>query len=154
MYRSSPSEVVLGKGVLKIYLKCTKEHPCWSAISIKLLCNFIEIALRHRYSPVILLHIFRTSFPKNTSGVLLLNVKHVDSYCCYKKVNLLPEHGRNLIFAPCAKAAMTSKSRNNFILLILQNKIYNTDLLQGSLYTKNRTELQLFITGCFCLLDW
>ena len=30
--------------------------------------NFIEIALRHGCSPVHLLHIFRTPFPKNTSA--------------------------------------------------------------------------------------
>ena len=30
--------------------------------------NFIEIALRHGCSPVNLLHIFRTPFPKNTTG--------------------------------------------------------------------------------------
>ena len=32
------------------------------------LCNFIETALRHGCSPINLLHIFRTSFTKNTSG--------------------------------------------------------------------------------------
>ena len=35
--------------------------------------NFIEIALRHGCSPVNLLHIFRTLFPRNTSGRLLLS---------------------------------------------------------------------------------
>ena len=35
--------------------------------------NFIEIALWHGCSPVNLLHIFTTPFPKNTSGRLLLN---------------------------------------------------------------------------------
>ena len=39
----------------------------------KVASNFIEIILRHRYSPVDLLHIFRTPFPKNTSGGLLLS---------------------------------------------------------------------------------
>ena len=34
--------------------------------------NFIEIALRHECSPVNLLHIFKTSFPKKISGGLLL----------------------------------------------------------------------------------
>ena len=34
--------------------------------------KFIEITLRDGCSPVNLLHIFRTPFPKNTSGRLLL----------------------------------------------------------------------------------
>ena len=41
-------------------------------ISIKLLCKFIEIAVRLGCSPVNLLHIFRTPFSKNNSGRLLL----------------------------------------------------------------------------------
>ena len=52
--RSSHPEVFLGKGVL--------------------LCNFIEIALA---LPVNLLHIFRKSFPRNTSGRLLLYFKFI-----------------------------------------------------------------------------
>ena len=74
MFRSRHPEVLLGKAVLKICSKFTGKHPCRSAISIKLLCNFIEITLRHGCSPVTLLHIFRTAFHKNTSGRLLLNV--------------------------------------------------------------------------------
>ena len=64
----------LEKVVLKICSKPTGEHPRRSAISIKLQSNFTEIALRHGCSPVNLLHIFRTSFLKNTSGRLLLFV--------------------------------------------------------------------------------
>ena len=74
IYRSSHPEVFLGKGAMKICSQFTGEHPCWSAISIKLLCNFIEITLWHGCSPVNLLHIFRTPFLKNTSGGLLLNL--------------------------------------------------------------------------------
>ena len=70
--RSSPSEVFLGKGVLKIYSRLTGEHSCRSVISIKLQRKFIEIILRHGCSPVNLLFIFRTLFPKNISGRLLL----------------------------------------------------------------------------------
>ena len=70
--RISRPEVLLGKGVLKTCSKFTREHPCQSAISIKLQSNFIEIAIRHGFSPVNLLHIFRTPFYKNTSGWLLL----------------------------------------------------------------------------------
>ena len=40
-----------------------------------LLYNFIEITLRHGCSPVNLLHIFRTLFPKANSGLLLLDVQ-------------------------------------------------------------------------------
>ena len=48
----------LRKGVLKIYSKFVREHPCRSAISKKLQSNFIEITLRHGCPPVNLLHIF------------------------------------------------------------------------------------------------
>ena len=65
--RSSHSEMLLRRGVLKICSKCTGEHPWRSVISIKLLCNFIEIILRHGFSPVNLLHIYRAPFPRNTS---------------------------------------------------------------------------------------
>ena len=60
IFRSSRPEVFLGKGVLKICSKFTGEHPCRSAISIKLQSNFVEITLWHECSPVNLLHIFRT----------------------------------------------------------------------------------------------
>ena len=66
------SIVFLQKGVLKICSKFKGEHPCQSVISIKLPCNFFEITLQHGCSPVNLLHIFRTLFPKNTSGGLLI----------------------------------------------------------------------------------
>ena len=54
--------------------KIRKENsfPCRSVISIKLPCNFTEIALRQGCCPVNLLHIFRTPFPKTTFGVPLL----------------------------------------------------------------------------------
>ena len=63
----------LGKGVLKICTKFTGEHPCRSVVSIKLQSNSIETTPRHGCSPVNLLHILRTLFPKNTTGRLLLN---------------------------------------------------------------------------------
>ena len=73
-FRSRRTEVSLGKGVLKICSKFTGEHPCRSAISIKLLYNFIGVALRHACSPVNLLHIFRTPLLKSTPGRLRLTV--------------------------------------------------------------------------------
>ena len=62
--RSSRPDVFLGKGALKICSKFTGY----------LLCNFIEIALQNGCSPENLLHIFRTPFPKNTSGWLFLEI--------------------------------------------------------------------------------
>ena len=70
--RTSHPEVFLRKDVPKIYSKFTGEHPCRSMISIKLLCNSIEITLRHGRSPVNILHIFRTPFRENTWRWLLL----------------------------------------------------------------------------------
>ena len=70
--RSSHPKVFLGKGVLKLCNKFSAEHPYRSVISIKLLGNFIEITLWHGRFLVNLLPIFRTPFPNNTSGWLLL----------------------------------------------------------------------------------
>ena len=57
--RSSPLEVFLAKGILKIPSKFTREHPCQSLISMTLL------TLSNGCSSVNLVHIFRTPFPKN-----------------------------------------------------------------------------------------
>ena len=88
MFRSSRPEMFLGKSVLKICITFTGEHPWRSVISIKLPYNFIEITeitLQHGCSPVNVLHIFRTPFPKNTSGRLLV---HLCSN--YRSISLLP----------------------------------------------------------------
>ena len=64
--RRSSSDVFLRKGILKICSKFAGEYSCVSVI-------FIKIALRHEWSPVNLLHIFRTPFYKDTYGGLLLH---------------------------------------------------------------------------------
>ena len=84
-FRSCCTDMFLRKGPLKTCSKFTGEHPYRSAISIKLLSNFIEIALRHECSPVNFLHIFRTPFFKNTSGWLLLYI----ACCVFKRVQWL-----------------------------------------------------------------
>ena len=61
------------EGVLKICSKFTGEDPCQNVISTKLLCNFIELTLRHGCFAVNMLLIFRTPFYKNTYGGLLWN---------------------------------------------------------------------------------
>ena len=92
----------LGKGILKICSKFTVEHPCRNAISLKLLCNFIEITLRHGCSPVNLVHIFRTSFPKNTSDGLLLTSNNTKSnqniycICVLKLISFLDRDNKSV----------------------------------------------------------
>ena len=43
--------------------------PKYDFNKVAVLCNFIEISLRHWCSPVNLLHIFGTPSPKNTSAL-------------------------------------------------------------------------------------
>ena len=54
---------------------------CQNVVSInllcKLFCNLIGIPLRHACSPVNWLHVFRTPFPKSSSGRLLLEYPKV-----------------------------------------------------------------------------
>ena len=73
MTRSSRPDMFLRKGVLKICSKFTGEHPCR---------NLSEMTLRHWCSPVNLLHIFRTSFPKNTSRWLLVFLDTASDIFC------------------------------------------------------------------------
>ena len=70
--RSISPEVFLWKVVLKICSKFTGEHPCGSVISIKLLCNFINVTLSHGCPLVNLLLILTTPFYKNTFEGLLV----------------------------------------------------------------------------------
>ena len=79
-FRSSHPEVFRRKGVLKICSKSLGENTCRSVISIKSQSNFIEIILRHGFSPVNLLHIFRTPFLKNTFGWLFFSFS---MYCFF-----------------------------------------------------------------------
>ena len=65
------------RGVLRKRCSGNMQHrrtPMLRCVSIKMLCNFIEITLQHECSLVNLLHIFRTTFPKNTFERLLLKV--------------------------------------------------------------------------------
>ena len=83
--RNSHSGVFLGKRVLKICSKFTGEHSCRKVISI---WNFTEFTLRQRCFLVNLLHIFRTPFPKHTSGRLLLKSQCSDKLSREYKMDL------------------------------------------------------------------
>ena len=49
-----------------------------------------ENSLRHGCSPVTLLNILRTTFPRNTSGWLLLNCENKEQFCFSDLMILLP----------------------------------------------------------------
>ena len=59
-------------------------------------CNFIEIKLRYQCSPVNLQHIFRTPFPKNTSGGLLLSVVSTSTLLVHVGLVVSPKPYLNL----------------------------------------------------------
>ena len=79
-------------------------------------CDFnkvaIEITLRHECSPVNLLHIFRTPFPKNTSGGLLLDIPR-------KRFSESPI----LVIGVCLKffSEFLEQLLSNFVLMILSS---------------------------------
>ena len=66
-YRSSHPEVFLGKGVLKICSKFTREHPCQSVTSKKLQINVIAgwLLLTVPLSGIILQFIIQFSTTKS-----------------------------------------------------------------------------------------
>ena len=72
LLQKQPSRRVLRKRCSKNTQQIYRRTPMPNCDFNKVASNFIEIALRHGCSPVNLLHIFRTTFPKNTSGRLLL----------------------------------------------------------------------------------
>ena len=97
-HRSSHPELFLEKGVLKIYCKCTGEHPCRSVISIKLLFNS---CFKLRYSLKILnvlVSSYRSSRPEvfYKLGSLKSFVKFTRKHLCWnlffnKVAGLKPE---------------------------------------------------------------
>ena len=56
------------------------KHPSRSVISVKLLCNFIEITLLHGCSPVNLLHIFRTYLRTTASEYVIKAWQYMSIY--------------------------------------------------------------------------
>ena len=57
--------------------RCKQNTQKQPSIDVLRKSCFIEIALRHGFYPVKLLHIFRRPFPKNTYGGLLLEIERL-----------------------------------------------------------------------------
>ena len=136
--RSSPPKAFLGKGVLKICSKFTEEHPYQSAILIKLQSNFIEITLRHGCSPVNLLHILGTPFPKNTS----------EGCFCFAQFDLIQVQEALKTYSICEKSMCYIK----FELLLLINYILNKEINQKHELFKRQPHKMVKDTQTICRL--
>ena len=88
IYKSSRPEVFLGKYVLKISSKFTVKDPFLSVI--------LTCWLRHGCSLANMLYIFRTPFPKNTSGWLLPELRPTEMQRSEKNVESVIEAFENL----------------------------------------------------------
>ena len=72
MIQKQPPRGILKKRCSENMQQIYRRTPMPKCDSIKLQSNFIEITLRLGCSPVNVLHIFRTPFPRYTSGWRLL----------------------------------------------------------------------------------
>ena len=72
LVRKQSSRGVLRKGYSEYMQQILGRTPMPKCDFRKVACNFIEITLRHGYSPENLVHVFRTPFFKGISGGLLL----------------------------------------------------------------------------------
>ena len=131
----------LRKGVVKICSIFTGEHPCRSVNLIKLQSKFIEITLRHGCSPVNLLHIFRTLFPKNTSGWLLLNIFINNLIFFIKDVELAKFADYNTIYA-------ARNSKEKFMKVLEKESMSAIDWLKMNDMIVNPEKFQALIMSC------
>ena len=85
-------------------------------------CDFNKVAmhftLRHGCSSENLLHFFRTSFCRNTTGWLLLNKEIKKSFCATLFLFLQERNINNLI------AILSPSDSRNLALLMIINKIF------------------------------
>ena len=129
--RSGHPEVFLEKGVLKICSKFTGKHPCWSVILVKLQSSFIKIRFQYGSSPVHLLHIFRISFTKNTSGRLPLGIAvwraKLLSHFLHLSLVLLVYTTISLLFPPNQWIGFSQPTANFFVLSFRNNVIQHLE---------------------------
>ena len=117
-YRSSRPEVSLGKSVLKICSKYTGEQPCWSVISIKLLCL--------NFSMGVLLEICSIFW-----GHLSLRTRLEGCFCNYiitKGLNYIKEYSSKKM--KINKIISSFREHERFIYLKINNDLNGAQKLQ------------------------
>ena len=112
-----------------------REHPCQSMVTIKVLCNFTKIALRHGCSPVTLLHIFRTPFYKTPVE---------DCYCYFENagyllLNLFKCSGASTVNYPTAQNNLNCITFNSLFNKFVTWEIHWFDVSHILLQSQQRT---------------
>ena len=107
--------MLVGKAFRKISRKFAGEHPCQSVISMKLQSNFIEFTLRHGFSPVNLLHPFRTPFIKYRAA------SETTNKCFYRFSFLAYKIETVLFFVSFLRYQQNNRKRPGFC--VLQKKL-------------------------------
>ena len=97
-FEKQPPRGVLRKGCSEQQIY--RRTPMPKCDSIKLLFNFIEIALWRGCSPANLLYIFRTPFSKNNSGWLLLSFAQKTNLWDTKYFSSINNTNVNVNFVP------------------------------------------------------
>ena len=159
-FQRRPSRGVLRKRCSETKQQIYRRNPCRSVLSIKLLRNFIEIAVRHGCSPVNLLHIFRIPFPMNTSGWLLLHFCLISLLCPINNNNFrnrlckqFPELSVNIFFTD--NLSQFSSSFNTLIRFYnfrAFSNFFNTNMNQIS--SGKISNLTFFCKYYFKCLVW
>ena len=117
--------------------------------------NFIEITLRHGWSPVNLLHIFKAPFSKNTSGGMLLNFAKTGLHCSCFPVNSqnFSEEISHIIHRVCFCHCLNHKFNEIVISDNQNNKIYFS-LEKNNFYCKQLLYLSHTIIDLTDIFDY
>ena len=100
LFEKQSSRRVLKKRCSENMQQIYGRHPRQSAISIKLLCNFIEISLRHGCSPVNVLHILRIRAFWRTASYLIWKLRY-SWLCSLVKSEMSNNENKQLIGCIC-----------------------------------------------------
>ena len=105
-------------------------------------CNFSKA--QHGYSPVNLLHIFRTPFPKNNSEGLLLNLLQNFNPICICKRNHIPCF---LVLFQVFKKYFTQ------YLILLRDAFAGNNVFMGNMSQRLYDDITFLVRGLLVVLE-
>ena len=127
--------------------RCSYKKVFWkfrinAANLLKLLCNFIEITLRHGCFSVNLQHIFRTPLPRNTNRELFLNILFTIKMPASNSIHalIIPsrflENLRTSFLRECLLATFEALLFFLHLLLLLNSRKIHEELSDGVHFTR------------------